>query len=128
MFPMSVEALDRQVAGQAGREGPQQEAEESRPVRSRVARHCRACGRFSASAPPSRSIWSLTRLRIRIITREIPFWGIAGLMVAFAINNGYFAGRVGGVDVWPVTYLMLQAVEGSATLFFSSSPPCTLRN
>ncbi len=39
-------------------------------------------------------------------------------MAAFAINNGYFAGRIGGQDVWPVTYLMVQAVEGSATLFF----------
>ena len=39
-------------------------------------------------------------------------------MIAFAVNNGHFAGRVGGVDVWPVTYLMVQAVEGGATLFF----------
>src|SRR6202021_591214 len=36
----------------------------------------------------------------------------------FAINNGYFSGRLAGRDVWPVTYLMLQAVEGSSTLFF----------
>ncbi len=35
----------------------------------------------------------------------------------FGVNNGHFAGRVGGENVWPVTYLMLQAVEGSATLF-----------
>ena len=40
------------------------------------------------------------------------------LMVAFALNNGHYAGRVGDVNVWPVTYLMLQAVEGGATLFF----------
>ncbi len=38
-------------------------------------------------------------------------------MIAFAINNGYFAGHVAEVDVWPVTYLMLQAVEGGAALF-----------
>ena len=38
-------------------------------------------------------------------------------MIGFAINNGYFAGYVADVNVWPVTYLMLQAVEGSATLF-----------
>ena len=52
------------------------------------------------------------------MTREIPFWAIVGLLIAFAVNNGHFAGRVGGDNVWPVTYLMLQAVEGSATLFF----------
>ena len=36
----------------------------------------------------------------------------------FAVNNGHFAGHTGDQNVWPVTYLMLQAVEGSATLFF----------
>ena len=61
---------------------------------------------------------SLTRLRIRTIVREIPFWAIVGLLIVFAVNNGYFAGHLGGENVWPVTYLMLQAVEGSATLFF----------
>ena len=40
-----------------------------------------------------------------------------GLLIAFAVNNGYFAGRVADQDVWPVTYLMVQAVEGSALLF-----------
>ena len=34
------------------------------------------------------------------------------------MNNGHFAGQVGDQYVWPVTYLMLQAVEGGATLFF----------
>ena len=53
-----------------------------------------------------------------MILHEVPFWAITVLMAGFAINNGYFAGRVGGTDVWPVTYLMVQAVEGSATLFF----------
>ena len=38
-------------------------------------------------------------------------------MIVFAINNGYYAGRFEDIDVWPVTYLMLQAVEGGATLF-----------
>ena len=56
-------------------------------------------------------------MRIRLILREVPFWVIVGLMIVFAVNNGYFAGRVADNDVWPVTYLMLQAVEGSATLF-----------
>ena len=51
------------------------------------------------------------------IFREVPFWAIVGLLIVFGVNNGHFAGRVGGVNVWPVTYLMLQAVEGSATLF-----------
>ena len=61
---------------------------------------------------------SLSRLRTSIVLHEIPFWALVGLMAVFAINNGYFAGRVAGLDVWPVTYLMVQAVEGGATLFF----------
>ena len=65
-----------------------------------------------------RQYLALTSLRIRLILKEVPFWAIVGLLLVFAVNNGHFAGRVGGVDVWPVTYLMAQAVEGPATLFF----------
>jgi hypothetical protein len=32
-------------------------------------------------------------LRVRTILHEIPFWAIVGLMIVFAINNGYYAGR-----------------------------------
>ena len=35
-----------------------------------------------------------------------------------ASTTDYFAGRVAEQNVWPVTYLMLQSVEGSALLFF----------
>ncbi len=38
-------------------------------------------------------------------------------MIAFGINNGHFAGHLADQNVWPVTYLMLQSVEGSAILF-----------
>ena len=61
---------------------------------------------------------SLTRLRIRNVVRDVPFWVLSVLMAGVALNNGHFAGRVEGVNVWPVTYLMLQAVEGGAMLFF----------
>jgi ABC-2 type transport system permease protein len=60
---------------------------------------------------------SLSRLRMRNIFRDIPFWAIVVLLVAFGVNNGYFAGRVAEQNLWPVTYLMVQAVEGSALLF-----------
>src|SRR5471030_2767315 len=39
-------------------------------------------------------------------------------MAGIALNNVHYAGRVGGQNVWPVTYLMLQSVEGGAALFF----------
>ena len=118
LFPMSVEALTATAQGRRAAKARQQEADETRPPRSRVAVRL---PRVRLTFGPTTG-WvqfaSLTRLRIRTITREIPFWAIVGLLIVFAVNNGRFAGRVGGVDVWPVTYLMLQAVEGSATLFF----------
>jgi ABC-2 type transport system permease protein len=118
LFPMSVEALTAKSQGKRAAKARQQQVEESRPAPSLVVAALPRVRRIFGAGTTFVQFWSLTRLRIRIITREIPFWGIAGLLVAFAVNNGYFAGRVGGDDVWPVTYLMLQAVEGSATLFF----------
>ncbi|MFZ0747437.1 MAG: M1 family aminopeptidase [Terracidiphilus sp.] len=59
---------------------------------------------------------SLSRIYFRNIFREIPFWAITFLMVVTCLVNGHFAGDLGGANVWPVTYLMLQAVEGIAPL------------
>ncbi|HXY96423.1 MAG TPA: hypothetical protein VEH00_05560, partial [Steroidobacteraceae bacterium] len=118
LFPMSVEALSAKSQGKRAAKAREQQVEESRPVRSLVTSTLPRVRQVFGAGTSFAQYWSLTRLRVRIITREIPFWGIAGLLVAFAVNNGYFAGRVAGADVWPVTYLMVQAVEGSATLFF----------
>jgi len=113
-FPMSIEALTARSQGKRAARARLHEAEEERPIRSHLPRVRQIFGPGTSFV----QYLSLTSLRIRNITHEIPFWAIAGLLVVFAVNNGHFAGRVGGVDVWPVTYLMLQAVEGSATLFF----------
>ena len=118
VFPLNAEALTARSQGRRAAKQLAAEADERRPVRSLVA----------AALPQvhpvfgRRSTWlqflSMARLRLRMIFREIPFWAIVGLLVVFAINNGRFAGNVGGEHVWPVTYLMLNAVEGSAQLFF----------
>jgi ABC-type transport system involved in multi-copper enzyme maturation permease subunit len=118
LFPISVEALTAQSQSRRAAKARLQDEEEKRPGRSLVvAKLPRVRQIFGA-----RTSWiqylSLTRLRIRTITREISFWAIVGLLVAFAVNNGHFAGHLGDENVWPVTYLMLQAVEGGATLFF----------
>src|SRR5580700_1957808 len=116
-FPMSIETLTARSQGKRAAKARMQEAEESRPIRSLVAaRLPRVHQRFGAATVLAQ-YRSLTRLRIATIFREVPFWAIAGLLIVFGVNNGHFAGRVGGENVWPVTYLMLQAVEGSATLF-----------
>jgi ABC-2 type transport system permease protein len=118
LFPMSVEALTARAQGRRAAKAKQQEEMELRPVRSFVTtRLPRVRQIFSASTTWAQFL-SLSRTRISMILHEITFWAIAGLMIVFAINNGYFAGRVADVNVWPVTYLMVQAVEGGATLFF----------
>jgi hypothetical protein len=117
-FPMSVEALTASSQGKRAAKARAQEAEELRPVRSLVAGKLVRVHQIFGFGTSVAQYLSLTRLRIRNVTREIPFWAIVGLLIVFAVNNGQFAGKVGGVDVWPVTFLMVQAVEGSATLFF----------
>jgi hypothetical protein len=118
LFPMSVEALTAQSQGRRAAKAREQEAQSARPQRSWVtARLPRVTQVFGARASWAQYL-TLTRLRVRTILREVPFWAIVGLLVVFAVNNGHFAGKVGGVNVWPVTYLMLGAVEGTSTLFF----------
>jgi ABC-2 type transport system permease protein len=113
-FPMSAEALTARTS----RKRKKVEQEEARPPRPL----------FGVSLPRvhqyfgSRTSWlqfsTLVRLRIQNIVREVPFWAITLVMLAYVLVNGHFAGRVQDRDVWPVTYLMLGAVEGSAMLFF----------
>jgi ABC-2 type transport system permease protein len=118
LFPMSVEALTATSQGRRAAKAKQQEEFELRPARSFVAARLPQVQQVFSSRTTLIQFLSLSRLRIGIILHEIPFWAMVGLIVVFAINNGYFAGKIGGADVWPVTYLMVQAVEGSATLFF----------
>jgi hypothetical protein len=117
LFPMSVEALTMVSQGRRAAKAKALEEHEERPVRSLVAaRLPQVRQAFSGSTQWAQFV-SLSRMRISMVLSEIPFWAIVGLMIGFAINNGYFAGYVADVNVWPVTYLMLQAVEGSAMLF-----------
>jgi len=117
-FPMSVEALTARSQGKRAAKARQLEDRERKPLRPASAARLPKVAQVFGRRTSWMQYLSLTRQRVRLIFREVPFWAIAALLVVFAINNGQFAGRVGGVDVWPVTYLMLQAVEGSAMLFF----------
>jgi ABC-2 type transport system permease protein len=118
LFPMSVEALTARSQGRRAAKASKQEELEQSQVRSLApARLPRVRQVFSPFTTFAQFV-SLSRLRISTILHEIPFWALVGLMIVFAINNGYYAGKIGDVNVWPVTYLMLQAVEGGATLFF----------
>jgi ABC-2 type transport system permease protein len=117
LFPMSVEALTAVSQGRRAAKAKQQDDLEQKQVRSFVAASLPRVRQVFSSSTTWAQFFSLSRMRIGMILHEIPFWAIVALMIGFAVNNGYFAGYVADVNVWPVTYLMLQAVEGSATLF-----------
>ncbi|MDP9168993.1 MAG: hypothetical protein M3N54_00125 [Acidobacteriota bacterium] len=117
LFPMSVEALTARSQGRRAAKARLQELAERLPARSLVNARLPAVHQVFGSATTWSQYLSLCRLRIRNILRDIPFWALLALLVVFGINNGHFAGRVAERNVWPVTYLMVQAVEGSALLF-----------
>jgi ABC-2 type transport system permease protein len=118
LFPMSVEALTARSSGKRAALAREQDLSAVAPKRSLVAAKLPTVRQAFGSGTTWAQLASLTRLRIANILHEVPFWGLVILMVGIAINNGHYAGRVAGQNVWPVTYLMLQSVEGSAVLIF----------
>jgi len=117
LFPMSVEALTARSQGRRAAKAKEQDLTEAAPVRSLVAARLPHVHQAFGWRTTLAQYLSLSRLRLRNILRDVVFWAIVVLQIAFAVNNGYFAGRVAEQNVWPVTYLMVQAVEGSALLF-----------
>ena len=118
LFPMSVEALTMQSSGKRAALARAQELNAVTARRSLVAAKRPLVHQVFGFGTTFAQLLSLTRLRISNILREVPFWGIMILMAGLAINNGHYAGHVADMNVWPVTYLMLQSVEGGAELFF----------
>jgi ABC-2 type transport system permease protein len=121
-FPMSVEALTTQSSGKRAALARAQELAQGfangTSKRSLVAAKLPKVHQVFGPGTTFAQLISLTRLRVSNILHEVPFWAISILMTGLSLSNGHFAGKVGGQDVWPVTYLMLQTVEGGATLFF----------
>jgi ABC-2 type transport system permease protein len=117
-FPMSVEALTARTSGKRATLAREQDIAETKKRRSLVAARLPIIHQVFGAKTTFAQLSTLTRMRIRNIVREIPFWGILILMAGLAINNGHFAGHLADRNVWPVTYLMLNAVEGGAQLFF----------
>ena len=108
-FPMSAELL-------TARRASRKRAEENNPALPAAKLPAR---QRAAELHPDAvaQLLSLTRLRFFNIVREPVFWAITLAMVAMGLANGRFAGEQNGSVVWPVTYLMVQAVQGSANLF-----------
>jgi ABC-2 type transport system permease protein len=116
-FPMSVETLTATSSSKRATLQREQEAG-AKTRRSLVAVPLPRVQQYFGSSTSFAQFVSLTRIRISNIVREIPFWGILVLMIALATVNGHYAGHFADENVWPVTYLMLQSVEGGAGLFF----------
>jgi hypothetical protein len=116
MFPVSVETLTARFSGKRAARARETE-DEPAPVRSFAPAHLPHILQTFGLGTTVAQLASLTRLRVSNILHEIPFWGILVLMTGFALTNGHYAGRVADHNVWPVTYLMLQAVEGGSVLF-----------
>ncbi len=116
-FPMSVEALTATSQGRRAARAKKEEEAAARPRRSLVAASMPRVQQSFGHSLGWRQFVSLTRIRVSNITHELPFWAITVLLVFFALVNGYFAGHRSEANVYPVTFLMLGAVEGNATLF-----------
>jgi hypothetical protein len=112
-FPMSAEAL-------TARRSRKQKRTEQESTAPPAPRFHNLLPSVSTSFSPA-TIWmqlvSLSRIYFRNIFREIPFWAIAFIMVVFCLVAGHGAGHQDGTNVWPVTYLMLQSIEGNGILF-----------
>ena len=117
-FPMSVEALTTRSSGKRAALAREHDLTAVAPRRSLVAAKLPTVHQVFGFRTTLAQLASLTRLRVSNIVREVPFWGLVILMAGLALINGHDAGHVAGQNVWPVTYLMLQSVEGGAELFF----------
>ena len=118
LFPLSVEALTAVSQGRRAAKARENESEEIGPVRSFVSKKLPSVQQYFGAGTTWSQFVSLTRLRISDILHELPFWAILVVMAAFALVSGHFVGRNNDGNVYPVTFLMLQAVEGTAPLFF----------
>ncbi len=117
LFPMSVEALGARSQGRRAAKLRTLEQAQGAPVRTQIATRLPQVHPRHDLATRWRQFLALASLRTRAILKAVPFWALCGVLFAFIVNNGYYAGRMSGTDVWPVTYLMLESVEGNAYLF-----------
>jgi len=116
-FPMSVEALTARSSGKRAARARELDLAEVAARRSLVAAKLPTVHQVFDTRTTFAQLASLTRIRISNILHEVPFWALVILMAGIACNNGHYAGKVAEINVWPVTYLMLQSVEGGSILF-----------
>jgi ABC-2 type transport system permease protein len=114
LFPLSVETLTSVSQGRRAARERENDAATARPVRSLVAKRLPAIHQVFNARTTFAQFVSLTRIRIKNIFTELPFWAIFAVMVMYALLLGHFAGHVDDGNVYPVTFLMLDAVRGNS--------------
>ncbi|MGA7158127.1 MAG: M1 family aminopeptidase [Acidobacteriaceae bacterium] len=114
LFPLSVETLTSVSQGRRAARERENDAAAAKAPRSLVGKRLPVVHQvFSASATFAQFV-SLTRIRVKSIFTELPFWAIFAVMVMYALLLGHFAGHVNDANVYPVTFLMLDAVRGNS--------------
>ena len=112
-FPLSAEALTRRGSSKKRSLEPEDEMLPRPTAQATLP----AVQKTFSAATTWRQLTSLAGLRLRNIVRELPFWAVVLLMTANTLISGHFAGHQQEQNVWPVTALMLNVVEGSSLLF-----------
>ena len=87
LFPMSAETLTGKRANKKAKEAAEAEEQEKKARPRAVTQLPQVTQAFSGATTWQQFV-SMTRLRLQNILREIPFWGIAVLMVIFCGING----------------------------------------
>jgi ABC-2 type transport system permease protein len=116
LFPMSGEVLGSKRSTKKAVEARTDEDNEKKVPRRTTANLPQVTQVFGISTT-LKQLFSMTRMRFFNIVREIPFWAITLIMLVFVLISGHFAGNNNGVEVWPVTYLMVSVVSGQSGLF-----------
>jgi ABC-2 type transport system permease protein len=114
-FPMSAEVLGSRRSTKKAEEARVDEDTEKKAAR-RAAPLPQVTQTFGAWTTLLQ-LFSMTRMRFFNIVREIPFWAITMIMLVLVMINGHFAGNNNGVEVWPVTFLVVSVVSGTSGLF-----------
>jgi ABC-2 type transport system permease protein len=117
LFPMSVEALTAVSQGRRAARERANDASAVKTVRTLVAKRLPVVHQYFGRGTTFSQFVSLTRLRVSNIVHELVFWAIVAVTLVFALTVGHFAGKVNDANVYPVTFLMVNAVEGPAIVF-----------
>ncbi len=117
LFPLSVETLTSVSQGRRAARERENDAADAKAVRSLVAKRLPVIHQIFNLTTTFEQFVSLTRIRIKNIFTELPFWAIFAIMVMYALLQGHFAGHVDDATLYPVTFLMLDAVRGNSFVF-----------